>query len=79
MGVFEDVRALIAEKLSLDVNSVTMESNFIEDLNADSLDLADLMMSIEDKFGVTFEDTDTERFKSVGDLVRVLEEKSAQK
>ncbi len=77
MGVFEEVRALISEKLSLDPNSVTAESSFIEDLNADSLDLADLMMAVEDKFGTTFEDTDTEKFKTVGDLVKALEAKTS--
>ncbi len=75
MSSFEEVRALIAEKLSLDASSISAESSFIEDLNADSLDLADLMMAVEDKFGVTFGDTDTEKLKTVGDLVNILEEK----
>mgnify|MGYP001063593716 CR=1 FL=1 len=77
MSVFDDVRALVAEKLSLDPSAITDSSSFIEDLNADSLDLADLMMAVEDKFGVTFEDADAENFKTVGDLVRALEAKKS--
>lgn len=52
-----------------------MESRFVEDLNADSLDLADLVMSIEDTFAVTFEDADTEQFRTVGDVIKVIEQK----
>ncbi len=77
MAVFDEIKELISEKLSIDPSNITEESSFIEDLNADSLDLADLMMAIEDKFGVTFEDADAENFKTVGDLVKALEERKS--
>ena len=74
-SVAEQLKDIIANKLSIDASTVTMESRFVEDLNADSLDLADLVMSIEDTFSVTFEDADTEQFRSVGDVVKVIEQK----
>jgi acyl carrier protein len=75
MPVFEELRDIVANKLSIDPGSVKPESAFVEDLNADSLDLADLVMEIEDKFSITFDDTDTERFRTVGDVVNVIESK----
>jgi acyl carrier protein len=77
MPVFEELRDIVANKLSIDPGSVKPESAFVEDLNADSLDLADLVMEIEDKFSITFDDTDTERFRTVGDVVNVIESKKA--
>lgn len=74
-SVAEQLKDIIANKLSIDASTVAMESRFVEDLNADSLDLADLVMSIEDTFSVTFEDADTEQFKTVGDVVKVIEQK----
>jgi acyl carrier protein len=75
MAVFEELRDIVANKLSIDPATVKPESAFVEDLNADSLDLADLVMEIEDKFSMTFDDTDTERFRTVGDVVNVITEK----
>jgi len=75
MPIFEELRDIVANKLSIDPGSVKPESAFVEDLNADSLDLADLVMEIEDKFSITFDDTDTERFRTVGDVVNVIESK----
>jgi len=76
-SVTEQLKDIIASKLSIDASTVTTESRFVEDLNADSLDLADLVMSIEDTFSVTFEDADTEQFKTVGDVVKVIEQKKS--
>jgi acyl carrier protein len=75
MPVFDELRDIVAAKLSIEPGTIKPESAFVEDLNADSLDLADLVMEIEDKFSLTFDDTDTERFRTVGDVVKVIEEK----
>lgn len=75
MVVLDEVKSLVAEKLGLDSSAVSPESNFVDDLNADSLDLADLVMALEDKYGLTFGDADTDKFKTVGDVVNAIESK----
>ncbi|RKX39635.1 MAG: acyl carrier protein [Thermotogae bacterium] len=66
------VRELIAEKLSLEVEDITEESDLVEDLDADSLDLVDLIMAVEDEFGVSIADEDVEKIKTVGDIFKQL-------
>ena len=73
--VFEKIRAILCEQLELEENQVTMESSIMEDLGADSLDLVDLLMSLEDQFNLEVPDEDVEKIKTVGDLVRYVEEK----
>ena len=72
--VFEKIRAILCEQFELDEDRVTMESSLIGDLGADSLDVIDLSMSIEDAFGITVPDDEIENFKTVGDIVRFVEE-----
>ena len=71
--VFEKVRAILCQQLDVEEDSITMESKIIEDLNADSLDLADLVMSLEDEFDMEVPDEDVEKIKTVGDLVKYIE------
>jgi acyl carrier protein len=73
MATFEEVRDIIAGKLSVDPDSVKTESNFIDDLGADSLDLADLVMAIEERYQIDFGNEDTDQFKTVGDVVGAIE------
>ena len=73
--VFEKIRTILCEQLELEENQVTMESSIMEDLGADSLDLVDLLMSLEDQFNLEVADEDVEKIKTVGDLVRYVEEK----
>lgn len=73
MPVFEELQQMIAEKLSVDAGDIKIESHFIDDLGADSLDLADLVMVIEDKYEVDFSNEDTDEFQTVGDVVKVIE------
>ncbi|MDD6807506.1 MAG: acyl carrier protein [Oscillospiraceae bacterium] len=73
--VFEKIRGIIAEQLEIDADSITMESSLIDDLGADSLDIVDLIMSIEDEFEVEVMDEDIEGMKTVGDAVKYIEEK----
>mgnify|MGYP002564430043 CR=1 FL=1 len=73
--VFEKIRTILCEQLELEENQVTMESSIMEDLGADSLDLVDLLMSLEDQFNLEVPDEDVKKIKTVGDLVRYVEEK----
>ena len=72
--VFEKLRALIAEQLELDENEITMESELIDDLGADSLDVVDLVMTIEDEFEIEVPDEAIENMRTVGDAVKFIEE-----
>lgn len=72
--VFEKLRALIAEQLELDESEVTMESELIDDLGADSLDVVDLVMTIEDEFEIEVPDEAIENMRTVGDAVKFIEE-----
>jgi acyl carrier protein len=68
-----DVRTLVARQLRVDIESVTSETHFANDLGADSLDRAELMLAVEDRFaGVEITDDDVERIQVIGDLIRYL-------
>lgn len=67
--MFEKIQAIIADKLSIDAESITMEASFIDDLNADSLDIVELVMALEDELEMEIPDEDVENFKTVGDVV----------
>ncbi len=71
--VFEKIRAILAEQLDIAADEITMESNIAEDLGADSLDVVDLIMSIEDEFDLEVPDTEVENIKTVGDVVNYIE------
>lgn len=70
--MFEKIRGIIADKLSISEDQVTMDSTFVEDLNADSLDLVELMMALEDELETEIPDEDAEGFSTVGDVVNYL-------
>ncbi|HHW93046.1 MAG TPA: acyl carrier protein [Clostridiaceae bacterium] len=67
--IFERVRAILADQLSIDGESITMSSNIIDDLNADSLDIVELVMSMEAEFDLAIPDEEAERIRTVGDAV----------
>lgn len=71
--VFEKVREILCEQLDYDEEKVTMESSIVDDLGADSLDVVDLVMSIEEEFDIEIPDEDIELVKTVGDMVRFVE------
>lgn len=74
--IFEKLAALIAEQFNVDADSITMDTSFTDDLNADSVDIVDLSMALEEEFGI--EEMDEEQASSittVGDLVRFLQSK----
>ena len=72
--VFERVRAIMSNQLDVDEDRITMESDIAEDFDADSLDLVDLVMSLEDEFAIEVPDEQVENFRTVGDVVRYIED-----
>jgi acyl carrier protein len=75
MAVFDDVKAVIVEKLGADADKVQMEASFVDDLGADSLETVELIMGLEDKFGLTIADEEAEKIRTVGDAVKFIESK----
>lgn len=70
---FEKVRALIAQQLNLDENEITRESRLVDDLHADSLDIVELVMSLEEEIGTEISDEELSKLKTVGDIVAYVE------
>ncbi|MCI6988108.1 MAG: acyl carrier protein [Campylobacter sp.] len=73
MAIFEDVRDVVVEQLSVDPASVKLESKIVDDLNADSLDVVELIMALEEKFEVEIPDSDAEKLISINDVVTYIE------
>lgn len=71
--VFEKVKKLIAEELMVEESKITLETRLSEDLGADSLDAVELIMAIEDEFGVQVDDEMAQQIRKVGDIVEFLE------
>ena len=74
MDTFERIRELLAEQLDIDEEKITMDSDILEDFEADSLDVVDMVMTLEDEFGVEIPDEDIENFHTVGDVVRFIDD-----
>ena len=72
--VFEKVRDILVEQLDVEEDKVTMEASITDDLGADSLDVVDLVMSLEEEFDVEIPDDQVENIKTVGDIVRNIED-----
>ena len=72
--IFEKLAALIAEQFNVDEDSITMDTSFVDDLNADSVDLMDLSVALEEEFGIEeMGDEDVSGIVTVGDVVRFLQ------
>lgn len=71
--MFEKVVEIIREQLSVEDKKITMETSLMKDLEADSLDAVEIIMALEDEFGVEIPDTEAENFKSIGDIVKFIE------
>lgn len=68
------LRKIVAEQLGVEESQVVREASFVDDLNADSLDLVELIMSLEEEFGIEIPDEDAEKIATVGDALNYLDE-----
>ena len=71
--VFEKIRSILCDQLDVEEDKVTMDADIVDDLGADSLDVVDLVMSLEEEFDCEIPDDVAEKIKTVGDLVRYIE------
>ena len=76
--VFEKVKAILSEQFDVEEDSITAETTLADDLGADSLDVVDLVMSLEDEFDIEIPDEEIENIKTVGDVVKYIEDNIAQ-
>lgn len=74
--VFEQVKSIIADRLDVDEEKVVLEASFKDDLEADSLDVVELVMELEDEFDIEIADEDAENINTVGDAVNYINSKS---
>ena len=70
--VFEKIKALISDQFTYDEEKITMETSFADDLNADSLDIVELIMAIEEEFDIEIDENEVENAKTVADVVNFL-------
>ena len=76
MMEFERVKSIVAEQVGADEKSITMDSSFIDDLGADSLDIVELVMALEEEFDMEMADGEAENIKTVGDVVEYIKANS---
>ena len=74
-NVFESVKSILVDQLNISEDSVHMDSLFVDDLNADSLDMVELVMAMEQEFNISIPDEEAERIKTVGDAVEFIKGK----
>jgi acyl carrier protein len=75
MTVQKQVIDIVVEQLGVDASEVTLAKSFVEDLNADSLDLTELIMTFEERFGFEISEEEAEKLKTVGDVVEYIEKR----
>mgnify|MGYP002523227004 FL=1 len=74
MDTYSKVVSIIAEQLGISEESISANSDVVKDLGADSIDIVQLLMAMEDEFGVTVTEDDADRLKTVGDIVKIIDE-----
>mgnify|MGYP003467022703 CR=1 FL=1 len=77
--VADRVKKIIVDQLGVEEETVTPEASFVDDLGADSLDTVELVMALEEEFGIEIPDEDAEKIANVGDAVKYIDEHSAKK
>lgn len=75
---FEKVKKLIAAQLNIDPTKVAMDSKVIDDLGADSLDVVEMLMTLEDEFNISVTDEESVNLKTVGDIVKLIDSKTSK-
>jgi len=79
MSIEQEVIDIIVEQLGVDAGDVSEDKSFMEDLNADSLDLTELIMTFEERFGFEISEEDAEKLKTVGDVIQYIDKRKAAK
>ena len=77
MSVLEKIKNIVAEQLDVDESEVVPEANFVDDLGADSLDLTELIMAMEDEFGLEIDDEEAQNLRTVNDAIKYIESRQA--
>lgn len=77
MSIEKEVIDIVVEQLGVDAADVTPEKSFVEDLNADSLDLTELIMTFEERFGFEISEEDAEKLKTINDVIEYIKQKKA--
>jgi acyl carrier protein len=77
MAIFDEVKEVVVEQLNVNPDEVTLEADFVENLGADSLDVVELVMALEEKFEIEIPDSDAENIKTVKDVVDYIEKAKA--
>ena len=72
--IFQKLKTIVVDHLGVNEEKVTMEATFVDDLAADSLDIVELVMNIEEEFDLEIPDSDTEKIVTIGDVVKYIEE-----
>ncbi|HIP20816.1 MAG: acyl carrier protein [Sulfurimonas sp.] len=75
MALIDDIKEVVVEQLSVDANEVKEDAKFVEDLGADSLDVVELVMALEEKFDIEIPDDEAEKIQTVADVVAYVESK----
>lgn len=78
MDIFEQIKKILCDQLDLDEEQVTEDSEVIDDLGADSLDIVDLVMTLEEEFDTEIPDEDIENLRTVGDIIKYVEDRAAE-
>ncbi len=73
MAILEQIKEIVAEQLDVDLEQVTPEASFVDDLGADSLDLTELIMAMEDQFGMEIDDDEAQKLRTVQDVITYVE------
>ncbi|HNV86699.1 MAG TPA: acyl carrier protein [Candidatus Omnitrophota bacterium] len=79
MAIQDKITEIIVEQLGVKPEEVTPEASFVDDLGADSLDTVELVMALEEEFGIEIPDEDAEKIQTVGDALKYIDEKSSAK
>ncbi len=75
MTLEQEVIDIVVEQLGVEANDITLEKSFVEDLNADSLDLTELIMTLEERFGFEISEEEAEKLRTVGDVITYIKDK----
>ncbi len=76
--IFETVQEIIAKQLHIEIDEISMDSHLKNDLNADSIDAVDIIMALEDRFDIEFDDEDLEKLETIEDVVEYIESHTSE-